>query len=59
VDTAGDAERLWLLAACCLSDGVFAAPQGQVAGIDALSASMILAAPEQLEGVLGGHVDRG
>lgn len=44
-NAASDAERLRLLTACRLPDVVFAAPQGQVAGIDALSASMILAAP--------------
>jgi hypothetical protein len=31
-NTAGDAERLDLLAVCCQPDAVFAAPQGQVRG---------------------------
>jgi SnoaL-like domain len=39
-NTADDAERLALLAGCCLPDAVFAAPQGKVTGIDAMSASI-------------------
>ena len=39
-NTGDDAERLTLLAACCLPDAVFVAPQGQVTGIDALGGSI-------------------
>jgi hypothetical protein len=39
-NTADDAERLALLAGCCQPDAVFAAPQGQVTGIDAMSAGI-------------------
>lgn len=39
-NTVDDGERLQLLAACCLPEAVFAAPKGQVTGIDALSASI-------------------
>jgi hypothetical protein len=39
-NTVDDAERLRLLTACCRPDAVFAAPQGQITGIDALGASI-------------------
>lgn len=39
-NTIDDAERLRLLTASCLPDAVFAAPQGSIAGIGALSASI-------------------
>jgi SnoaL-like domain len=39
-NTGDDAERLGLLDRCCLPDAVFAAPQGQVTGIEVMSASI-------------------
>ena len=39
-NAADDDERLQLLAACCLPDAVFVAPQGQITGIAALGASI-------------------
>src|SRR5262245_46348362 len=39
-NTTDDAERLRLLAASCTPDAVFAAPQGQVTGIDSMGASI-------------------
>jgi hypothetical protein len=39
-NTADDAKRLALLDQCCMPDAVFAAPQGQVSGIDDMSASI-------------------
>jgi len=39
-NTVDDVERRQLLTACCRPDAVFAAPQGQVTGIDALGASI-------------------
>jgi hypothetical protein len=39
-NTVDDAERLELLDRCCLPDAVFAAPQGQVTGIDVMNASI-------------------
>jgi hypothetical protein len=39
-NTGDDAERLDLLARCCVTDAVFVAPQGQISGIDVMSASV-------------------
>ena len=39
-NTEDDAERLGLLAGCCLPDAVFVAPQGQIVGVDEMSASI-------------------
>jgi hypothetical protein len=39
-NTGNDAERLGLLAAACLPDAVFVAPQGQTCGVEALGASI-------------------
>jgi len=39
-NTGDDAERLDLLARCCVPDAVFVAPQGEVNGIDVMSASI-------------------
>jgi hypothetical protein len=39
-NTGDDAERMGLLDRCCLPDAVFAAPQGQVTGIEVMSAGI-------------------
>lgn len=39
-NTGNDAERLALLTTACVPDAVFVAPQGQICGVEALSANI-------------------